>query len=391
MSAKFPYRYDEQLQVFRPTADVRIVFGDSQALQLTTPIDSTSTVSFLPVRLFENFRHPDGSRIIDLPEDEEDGYKLAALEAKDVKIEFLLPNGEAAYTIEMNFWRVLLTPDNTIALGKDITSKAVYTFVEGVVNPYFTIEDFDQHLYGQQKQENVTTREFNFPPEVRTPCEQYLQYFGEFLRDIGITATTNLEHDAAGKVLFSVKPNNPRIALDKIREALQVYLELAGSPISDITDDESDPRVLMLRSEINTLKSRLDLAQIKAIEQEKRLELQDRLIQKQEEIDSLKDSNRRSLQPYNKAQFKPEVLRESAVDAEIIEGEIVEETQITLSEKDGQKSGEIKDGDVDLKLMKIKPANIGAGLELNTPRLIRHGVRSIKQFFDWADKFLNEE
>jgi hypothetical protein len=46
---------------------------------------------------------------------------------------------------------------------------------------------------------------------------------------------------------------------------------------------------------------------------------------------------------------------------------------------------------MNLKLMKIKPANLGAGLALNTPRLVRYGLRSIKQFFDWADKFLNEE
>ncbi len=74
----------------------------------------------------------------------------------------------------------------------------------------------------------------DFPEEVKIPCEQYLLYFVKFLRDLGIYATSNLKEEA-GKVLFSVTPTDDIEALDKIREALAIYLHLPSSPI--IYDD----------------------------------------------------------------------------------------------------------------------------------------------------------
>ena len=61
-------------------------------------------------------------------------------------------------------------------------------------------------------------------------CKQYLEYFAQFLKDLGINATSNLNEEA-GKVLFSVTPTDDKEALDKIREALAVYLNLPASPI----------------------------------------------------------------------------------------------------------------------------------------------------------------
>jgi hypothetical protein len=71
---------------------------------------------------------------------------------------------------------------------------------------------------------------FNFPEELKIPCEQYLLYFAQFLQDLGINATSNLKEEA-GKVLFSVTPTDDQEALGKIREALAVYLNLPSSPI----------------------------------------------------------------------------------------------------------------------------------------------------------------
>lgn len=71
---------------------------------------------------------------------------------------------------------------------------------------------------------------FNFPEEIRVPCEQYLLYFVQFLRDLGINATRNLKEEA-GKILFTVTPTDDVEALDKIREALAIYLKLPESPI----------------------------------------------------------------------------------------------------------------------------------------------------------------
>jgi hypothetical protein len=71
---------------------------------------------------------------------------------------------------------------------------------------------------------------FNFPEEIKTQSEQYLLYFAQFLQDLGINATSNLK-DEAEKILFSVTPTDDIEALDKIREALAVYLNLPSSPI----------------------------------------------------------------------------------------------------------------------------------------------------------------
>ncbi len=76
---------------------------------------------------------------------------------------------------------------------------------------------------------------FNFPESLKISCGQYLLYFAQFLQDLGINATSNLEEEA-GKVLFSVTPTDDVAALDKIREALAVYLNL---PASQIVYDES--------------------------------------------------------------------------------------------------------------------------------------------------------
>ncbi|HYJ88718.1 MAG TPA: hypothetical protein VEW46_21810 [Pyrinomonadaceae bacterium] len=55
---------------------------------------------------------------------------------------------------------------------------------------------------------------FEFPEEVRLPCEQYLQYFAEFLRDLGVNANTSLVQQA-GQVLFTVTPTDQEQALSK--------------------------------------------------------------------------------------------------------------------------------------------------------------------------------
>ena len=54
-------------------------------------------------------------------------------------------------------------------------------------------------------------------------------YFVQFLRDAGVNATADLEHEA-GHVLFAVTPDSKDVALDKIREALAIYLRLPANP-----------------------------------------------------------------------------------------------------------------------------------------------------------------
>jgi len=95
---------------------------------------------------------------------------------------------------------------------------------------------------------------FDFPDEVKVPCEQYLLYFGRFLKDLGVKADTALT-DEAGQVLFTVTPADEKDALDKIRTALDVFLHLPSSPVAD----EPNESMAVQRLEANILRFRSDL------------------------------------------------------------------------------------------------------------------------------------
>lgn len=103
---------------------------------------------------------------------------------------------------------------------------------------------------------NSIVTSFNFPEEVAVYCEQYLQYFIQFLRDLGVEATSKLMHKA-GEVLFTVTPVDEREALDKIQEALNIYL---GLPANPLVGDRTEIAVLRLESAVQRLQSDLKLA-----------------------------------------------------------------------------------------------------------------------------------
>ena len=173
---------------------------------------------------------------------------------------------------------------------------------------------------------------FNFPEEVRVPCEQYLLYFAQFLRDLGVNADTALTHEA-GQVLFTVTPEDKEQALDKIRATLEVYLHLPSSPVSDTGGNEI--AVLRLNSELQSLQSKLSLARAE-------IQMKDAAIQ---------------LQKVTIAQLTGEVVFESLKD-------------VTPKPKDKDKEELL--GDI-VSLVPIK----GKGFEVNLPELLR----KLKQLF----------
>lgn len=103
------------------------------------------------------------------------------------------------------------------------------------------------------------SKTFTFPPEIQSACRQYLQYFAEFLKDIGINAETNIE-SKAHETLFTVIPESGEEALDKIKEALQVYLMLPESPeFESVAAEFTDVGVHQLVSQVHFLRSQLAL------------------------------------------------------------------------------------------------------------------------------------
>ena len=104
----------------------------------------------------------------------------------------------------------------------------------------------------------VITTFFTFPEHIKTPCKQYLIYFAQFLMDIGIEADTEIKEEAH-RTLFKVIPKDNNDSLDKIKDALQVYLN-APSFDNLQTEMNNDVAVMQWQANVMHLKSQLTLA-----------------------------------------------------------------------------------------------------------------------------------
>jgi hypothetical protein len=121
------------------------------------------------------------------------------------------------------------------------------------------VDEVERDLAARMRPDSLVAL-FDFPVDVRVACEQYLLYFIEFLKDVGVEAEANITHDV-GRVLFSVTPHDPTHALEKLREALNAYLGLpAAAALGDITSFASDPRTQSLVANIQHLQGQLMLA-----------------------------------------------------------------------------------------------------------------------------------
>lgn len=101
---------------------------------------------------------------------------------------------------------------------------------------------------------------FEFPPAIKIACEQYLQYFIQFLDDLGIEAESEISSEA-GRVLFSVTPVSGEEALSTIKQALAAYLDLPSAPDTGGFDLTADPAATQLRANILHLQGQLMMAQ----------------------------------------------------------------------------------------------------------------------------------
>jgi hypothetical protein len=101
---------------------------------------------------------------------------------------------------------------------------------------------------------------FDFPAPIRAACEQYLIYFIQFLEDLGIKANSEIKADA-GRILFSVTPKEGSSALERIKEALEIYLNLpVNSEFNAAAEQFKDISVSQLKSQVLFLHSQLHLA-----------------------------------------------------------------------------------------------------------------------------------
>ena len=157
-----------------------------------------------------------------------------------------LPNWKANYSYNeyrqlfAKLWKHEKDQGILLANQKDVAFKTVilaslngspiYKEIDDNLKLNLRIHKLVNEKLTENELQNVFITSFNFPEQVKLSCEQYLLYFAQFLKDLGINATSNLKEET-GKVLFSVTPSDDKQALDKIREALAIYLKLPASPI----------------------------------------------------------------------------------------------------------------------------------------------------------------
>lgn len=116
----------------------------------------------------------------------------------------------------------------------------------------------NQNLISLLSEESLITF-FEFPHEIKTICKQYLVYFAQFLRDMGIEAETEIQENIQ-KTLFKVIPKEKTASLENIRNALDVYLNVPGlSDFEYSIANNSDMAVMQWNANVMHLKTQLML------------------------------------------------------------------------------------------------------------------------------------
>lgn len=123
---------------------------------------------------------------------------------------------------------VLLNGITILWLGEDDNRALGVAYDEAVEIVEKVVNETHRRLVIQSR-ENALVTLFNFPPSVQAPCAQYLSYFVQFLADLGIAAESELTQKAHG-VLFTITPADGKEGLVRVREALDLYLELPAKP-----------------------------------------------------------------------------------------------------------------------------------------------------------------
>ena len=148
---------------------------------------------------------------------------------------------------------VMIFPDDNITTLADITQKTVE-----VIEP---VQKAALGMASTSATPDVITTMFDFPEEYKVACKQYLEYFAKFLADMGIKAIADVK-ETAGKILFTVTPEDKTVALANIQKALRAYMEAPGYENADATNTEPDNDIAILRwrSAVQYLQAQISLA-----------------------------------------------------------------------------------------------------------------------------------
>lgn len=144
-------------------------------------------------------------------------------------------------------------------LNESELKEIIPSFRETIFNNY---KDLERNL-----NEYAVLFEFNVDDRIKVACKQYLDYFVQFLQDLGIDSCSNT-YEQINKILFEVVPKDKTIALSRIKECLILYLNLINNDEIEKVHCYDNIAFIQLKANIHHLKSQLMLAQATIREKE---------------------------------------------------------------------------------------------------------------------------
>lgn len=175
-------------------------------------------------------------------------FELSIKELGNKKLKYWQEDEESM----LNGFGIQYFPEN---LNNDIKSE-----VDNILSLLQTsLETTNKRLLASIDGDTVLTY-FHFPEEIKTACKQYLVYFAQFMTDIGISVNTELKEEI-NHTLFKIIPKNENESLEKIREALDLYLNAPNDKaFQDEIAIQTDIAAKQWEANIYHLKSQLSLA-----------------------------------------------------------------------------------------------------------------------------------
>lgn len=141
-----------------------------------------------------------------------------------------------------------------------------------------------------QENRHSVTFAFQTDDRVKVACRQYLDYFVQFLEDLGMESQANT-YERLNEILFEVIPKDKNTALSKIKECLVVYLSLIDNREIETVDIYDNVAYMQLKANISHLKSQLMLAQATIEQKDVTIRLLKELNDKSEAEDKDKDGD----------------------------------------------------------------------------------------------------
>ncbi|WP_160060931.1 hypothetical protein [Psychromonas sp. L1A2] len=244
------------IQVGKLTLPLKKSIEDCHQVELTTPsyYESELTIFIELSYSFENWARP---------------YSIFEYWGEITKCIDLLGDSSISYEYGVDDDEYINTMGFEIKIAT--ADRSINSFVnENIIPIENIIKNAQSNLLKSKSGLEVS---FNFPPEIKAPCEQYLTYFSQFMIDLGIKVSSNLNHEG-DKTLLSIIPEDKNEALGNIRDALIAFLALPNEVKSFHVDISKDIAVAQLEFNITNLNSQLQLVQTTMMAYERTIQAQ---------------------------------------------------------------------------------------------------------------------